>query len=215
MNSFFVKMPKFVTWLFPKQIWAFHHSKDAIYLTFDDGPIPNVTPWVLEELKKFQAKATFFCIGNNIALNNPIFEDIITEGHSIGNHTFDHLNGWKTKSLDYMDNIEKTQDLINNHKTSNSKPLFRPPFGKITPTQSKRIQKQGYQIIMWDVLSRDFDPAISKEKCLQLVLKNMKPGSIIVFHDSLKAETKLRYILPKVLEYVSDRGWKCKGISLH
>lgn len=214
MNPLFVKMPKFVTWLFPKQIWAFHNTKDTVYLTFDDGPIPIVTPWVLEELNKFKAEATFFCVGNNIAENQDVFEDIITEGHTVGNHTFDHLNGWNTKSLDYIENIEKTQNLINSHKTHNSTPLFRPPFGKITPAQSKRVQKEGFQIIMWDVLSRDFDSSISKEKCLQNVLKNMNPGSIIVFHDSLKAEKTLRYILPKVLEYIRDKNWKCKGISL-
>ena len=174
-----------------------------------------MTPWVLSELKKHNAKATFFCVGDNIAKNQSILESIISEGHAIGNHTYNHLNGWKTETNEYIKNIQKTQQLVNDIDPLQKGPLFRPPFGKLTSTQSRELQKLGYKIIMWDVLSQDFDPNISNETCLQNVIKNIRGGSIIVFHDSLKSEKKLRYILPRVLEFVDSKGWKCDEIVLN
>lgn len=215
MNSFFIKIPKWVQWLFPQRIWSFQNAPDTVFLTFDDGPIPDVTPWVLEELRKYNAKATFFCVGDNIAKNKSIFDTIIAEGHTIGNHTYNHLNGWKTETKKYINNVEKSQQLVSTFNSSDKATLFRPPFGKLSSAQSRLLQRLGYKIIMWDVLSRDFDPEITYEACLKNVLKNIKPGSIVVFHDSLKSEKKLRYVLPKVLEYVNSNGWKCNEIVLN
>ncbi len=194
-------MPRFIQRLYPERIWAFSHSKNSVYLTFDDGPIPEVTPWVLDELKKHNAKATFFCIGENVQKHPEIFQRILSEGHSVGNHTFNHLNGWKTSTSEYIENIEKAKRQMHNSefKIQNSKLLFRPPYGKITSKQAKTLQKKGFKIVMWDIISYDFDTNISEEECLQNVLKNIKPGSVVVFHDSLKAEKNLRYVLPKVL----------------
>ncbi len=222
MKPYFVKTPKFVQRLFPKRTWVFPYNENKVYLTFDDGPIPQVTPWVLDLLKEYNAKATFFCIGDNINKHPNVFKRLISEGHSIGNHTYHHLNGWKTKSEKYIDNCDKFGEILKqiqndkstiNDQQSTTNNLFRPPFGKLTSPQSKLLQKRGYKIIMWDVLSADFDSQITKEKCLDNVLKNIRPGSIVVFHDSLKSEEKLRYALPKVLEFIRDNKWKCARIK--
>lgn len=207
MKLRFIKMPRFFQRLYPERIWAFSRSKNTVYLTFDDGPIPGVTPWVLDELKKHNAKATFFCIGENVQKHSEIFRRIISEGHSVGNHTFNHLNGWKTKTSEYVANVLKCEELMNSEfRIKNSELLFRPPYGKITSKQAKILQKKGFKIIMWNIISYDYDATISKEKCLQNVLENLKPGSVVVFHDSLKAEKNLRYVLPKVLEYFEENG---------
>ncbi len=203
------KMPKFVTWFYPKRIWAFSRSKKEVFLTFDDGPIPEVTPWVLETLRKFEAKATFFCIGENIQKHPEVFQQVLSEGHSIGNHTFHHLKGSQTSVEDYVKDVEKFE-LISPVATS----LFRPPYGRLTGTQSERIQQKGYQVVMWDIVSYDWDAEVTPEKCLQNVLKHIQPGSIIVFHDSLKAATNLRFILPKVLEAIQEKKWKAKAMVL-
>ena len=216
MKTYLVKTPKFVHRLFPKRVWAFPSSKNSVYLTFDDGPIPEVTPWVLEVLKKYKAKATFFCIGDNVNKHANVFQQIIEEGHSIGNHTYHHLNGWKTKTGDYIHNCEKCEDSLNRVQDDKVKinNLFRPPFGKLTLKQSKTLQKKGFHIIMWDVLSADFDTKISNKKCLENVIKNIQPGSIVVFHDSLKSYEKLRYVLPKVLDFIKINNINCESINL-
>ncbi len=206
MKPYLVKTPKFVQRLFPKRTWVFPYNENKVYLTFDDGPIPQVTPWVLNLLKENNSKATFFCIGDNINKYPDVFKRLISEGHSIGNHTYHHLNGWKTKTETYIQNIIKSEIQLN------SELLFRPPFGKLSSRQSKILQKKGFKIIMWDVLSADFDTKITKEKCLENVLKNIQPGSIVVFHDSLKSEEKLRYVLPKVLDFIRGQKWKCARI---
>lgn len=210
-------MPRFIQRLYPERIWAFSRSSNSVFLTFDDGPIPEVTPWVLDELKKYNAKATFFCIGENVQKHPEIFIRILAEGHSVGNHTFNHLNGWQTEKTEYIENVEKAErEIINNLKIKNQKSAiknqkshFRPPYGKITSEQAKILQKKGFKIVMWDVLSYDYDGSISEEKCLQNVLKSTKPGSVVVFHDSLKAEKNLRYVLPKVLGVVEDKKLSC------
>jgi len=212
MKPYLVKTPKLVKWIFPKRIWAFPKDNTSIYLTFDDGPIPEVTPWVLQKLKKYNAKATFFCIGDNIKKHPEIFKAVLSEGHAIGNHTFNHLNGWKTETSTYVENVLKASKTIQESKNIKRQLLFRPPFGRITSKQSKTLQKLGFKIIMWDILSADFDASVSKENCFQNVFKNIYPGSIIVFHDSLKSEKNLRYALPKILEFISKNGWKCKSI---
>ena len=212
MKLLFSKTPKFVTWLYPKRIWAFSRSENKVYLSFDDGPIPEVTPWVLDQLNAYNAKATFFCIGENIKKHPEIFQRIISEGHTFGNHTFNHLKGTETASEKYIQNVDAFEKSIQNLKIQKSN-LFRPPYGKITRNQSKILQKKGYKIDMWDLLSYDWDKDISPEKCLQIVLQNIQPGSIVVFHDSVKAEKNLRYVLPKVLKNLSNQNLKLVAIT--
>ncbi|WP_299098634.1 polysaccharide deacetylase family protein [uncultured Winogradskyella sp.] len=216
------KTPDFVKALFPNFIWNINTKNKEIYLTFDDGPTPEITNWVLDLLNKFDAKATFFCIGSNIDKHPDIFNTIIKEGHSIGNHTYNHLKGWKHKTKVYLNDIEDTQALINRNislitnKDANSLSrvkLFRPPYGKFKSKQSKLIQNLGYKIILWDVLSYDWDKSISEEACLNNVITAAKEGSIIVFHDSIKAFPNLKYALPKVLEHFSNQGFRFKRIN--
>lgn len=208
MKFYWVKTNWIIKKIFSNCIWDVPNKQNTVYLTFDDGPIPEVTIWVLEELKKHNAKATFFCIGDNLKKNPTIFKKIITDGHAIGNHTFNHLNGWKTKFSTYIENIKQCEDEIQKHSKSSLKSkLFRPPYGKLTFGQSKAIRKLGYTIIMWDVLSADFDTTISKEKCLDNLLSNIKPGSIIVFHDSIKAFKNLEYVLPTTLTFLNNKNF--------
>ena len=207
MRLYFIKTPRILKQFFAKYTWSFFTHKKEIYLTFDDGPIPEVTEFVLDKLKEYNAKATFFCIGDNIRKHPTVFSRIISEGHAVGNHTFNHLNGWKTSNDTYFENTNKCEKLLN-QKTK----LFRPPYGRIKKSQAKHLLANGYKIIMWGVLSADFDTTISKEKCLQNVLKNTKKGSIIVFHDSIKASDKLYYTLPKVLKEFSEKGYEFKAI---
>lgn len=188
-------------------VWTMPKDKKTIYITFDDGPIPVVTPFVLETLKKFSAKATFFCIGDNIGKHPDIFEQIKAEGHAVGNHTYHHLKGWNTSDNEYMKNTLKCQHLTNTC-------LFRPPYGRIKKSQIKLLREQlpGIKIIMWDVLSGDFDTNLPPEKCLRNVLKYTEPGSIVVFHDSLKAKERLEHVLPKALEIWTKRGYSFKSL---
>jgi peptidoglycan/xylan/chitin deacetylase (PgdA/CDA1 family) len=195
-----MRPPLLVQRLFFSLVWKMSSREKVLYLTFDDGPIPEVTPWVLEQLERFNAKATFFCIGNNVRKHRSVYERILQSGHSVGNHTYHHLNGWSTFNSDYFKDIELCNRLLGSE-------LFRPPYGKIRPTQIARL-KYKYRIIMWDVLSRDYDRNLTGETVLNTVLENARPGSIIVFHDSLKAEERLRYALPKVLEHFSAKGYR-------
>jgi len=171
-----------------------------VYLTFDDGPIPEVTPWVLDELDKYGAKATFFCVGQNVEKYGDIFHQLKSQGHTIGSHTYNHISGWASDNLDYMLNVRKASKICESN-------IFRPPYGKIRPSQT-RFLKHHYRIVMWDVLSGDFDPNISAEQCLQNVLKNTIAGSIVVFHDSIKSFEKLKFVLPRVLNYYSEQGYQ-------
>lgn len=212
MNFNWVKTNKWIKKIFNNLVWDIPNSDKKIYLTFDDGPIPEVTEWVLEILKSEDIKATFFCIGDNIKKHPEVYKRILSEGHQTGNHTFNHLNGWKTKTKSYLGNFKlcETEHLKLNTEHSF---LFRPPYGKIKPSQSKAIRQLGYKIIMWDVLSYDFDPTISVEKCLENVISNTEQGSIIVFHDSLKAEKNLKYALPKAIQILKNRGFVFDVIS--
>lgn len=217
MRLYFTKTPRILKQLFSRYTWCFASDKKEIYLTFDDGPIPEITEFVLDQLEKHNAKATFFCIGDNIKKYPAVFHQIINEGHSVGNHTFNHLNGWKSNNTSYIKNIELCENIILSEseklKKSNSSKLFRPPYGKLKKSQSAQLIKKGYKIIMWDVLSADFDTSITKEKCLKNVLENTKEGSIIVFHDSIKASEKLYYTLPKILQEFTRKGYTFKAIS--
>jgi peptidoglycan/xylan/chitin deacetylase (PgdA/CDA1 family) len=212
--SFWVKTNRFIKTIFPNYIWEIPNKEKKVYLTFDDGPIPEITEWTLAQLKKHNAKATFFCIGENIQKHPEVFQKIISENHAIGNHTFNHLKGWETSFEEYIKNTKKCSETMVNFKlqTPNSK-LFRPPYGKIKPSQAKALRKLGYKIIMWDIISMDFDQTISPEKCLDNVLKNIESGSIIVFHDSVKAWKNMEYVLPKTLKFLNEKGFVCEKIN--
>jgi peptidoglycan-N-acetylglucosamine deacetylase len=199
---YLAKTPKWVSKLFGDSIWSMPETEKAIYLTFDDGPHPVITPFVLDELGKFDAKATFFCIGKNVAEHPGIYKRILEQGHAVGNHTHNHLNGWKTPNAKYLQNILEARNFIDSS-------LFRPPYGRITTQQKKFLQhlNEPFKIVMWSVLSGDFDINITPEKCLDNVLKNTKSGSVIVFHDSEKAFERLQYTLPAVLKYFSEKGF--------
>jgi peptidoglycan/xylan/chitin deacetylase (PgdA/CDA1 family) len=199
-----IKIPNFLQRFFPNYLFSFSKAEKVIYLTFDDGPIPEVTPWVLEQLAAYRAKATFFMIGNNVRKYPEIYQQVIDENHAIGNHTFHHLNGWKTINKIYFENVEKCAKIVDTK-------LFRPPYGKLKPSQAKHLRKE-YQIVLWEILSGDFDKNISSERCLENVLNHAKSGSIIVFHDSLKAEKHLRFVLPKILEYFDNQGFRFEKV---
>jgi peptidoglycan/xylan/chitin deacetylase (PgdA/CDA1 family) len=209
---YWIKTNRLIKRVFSNYVWDIPTVEKKVYLTFDDGPTPEITTWVLHQLKEFNAKATFFCIGNNIQKHPEIFDSIILNGHAIGNHTFNHLNGWKTKTSDYIDNVFLCCEAIQQLTTVNRK-LFRPPYGKIKSLQAKSLLDKGYKIIMWDVLSADFDHQISPEKCLENVMKNTAPGSIIVFHDSTKSFKNLAYTLPKFLTFLQQNNYVCEVID--
>jgi len=221
MPLYLTKTPKIVQKLFKNYLWRFFTEEKVIYLTFDDGPTLDITLWTLEQLKSYNAQATFFCIGKNIENHPEIFEQIILQNHTVGNHTHNHLKGTKNKTKKYIENTliaEKSIQLAKQnieHKLpeNTASKLFRPPYGKMRGTQSKKLRSLGYKIVMWDVLSADFDLNITKEACLKNVLNNSENGSIIVFHDSLKAKENLQFTLPKVLEYYSQRGYVFKKIE--
>ena len=212
------KTPDFVKTLFPNFIWNIDTNNKVLYLTFDDGPTPEITDWVLSTLKNFNAKATFFCIGNNIEKHPEIFQNIIEEEHSIGNHTYNHLKGWKHKTTDYIEDVEKTQRLINSKfknpnifdRNSSIVNLFRPPYGKFKTKQSKQLQQLGYKIILWDVLSYDWDKSVSEETCLKNITTAAKEGSIVVFHDSVKASKNLTMCFLKYWNTIVKEGLNLK-----
>jgi peptidoglycan/xylan/chitin deacetylase (PgdA/CDA1 family) len=212
MKLLWVKTHWTIKKLFSNYVWDIPNKENKVYLTFDDGPTPEITKWTLNQLKNYNAKATFFCIGDNIRKYPEVFKELLKEGHSIGNHTFNHLNGWKTNTKDYIENAKLFEEEYNK-LTNKSCTLFRPPYGKIKLSQSKILRKMGYNIIMWDVLSVDFDVTITPAQCLENVLQNISSGSIIVFHDSVKAEENLKYVLPKTLEFLKQKGFVCAEIN--
>lgn len=197
------KTPGLFQKIFPGRIWKIDTDEKIVYFTFDDGPHPEATTFVLNELKKYNAKATFFCIGRNVKENFDVYQKIIGVGHKVGNHTYSHLNGWKTEDKIYLEDIIKAAKIIDSN-------LFRPPYGRITKFQMKAIQgnKLHLKTVMWDVLSGDFDPSVSGENCYLNVVNNAKQGSIVVFHDSAKSFATLQYALPKILKYYSDQEYR-------
>jgi peptidoglycan/xylan/chitin deacetylase (PgdA/CDA1 family) len=201
---YLVKTPWWLKKIYPSLTWSIPTREKELYLTFDDGPNPLATPFVLDALKQFNAIATFFCIGKNVLQHPGLYERILLEGHRTGNHTHNHLNGWKTEDDIYYDNIMQAKKVI----TSN---LFRPPYGRIKTSQVAQIDPS-FKIVMWDVLSGDFDVKLSPEKSLRYVKAKTTAGSIIVFHDSEKAFKRLSYALPKVLEFFSEQGYKFRSI---
>jgi peptidoglycan/xylan/chitin deacetylase (PgdA/CDA1 family) len=180
--------------------WHFSRSGKRIYLTFDDGPTPVITEKVLDLLDEYNAKATFFCLGRNVERNLHIYNEIIKRGHAVGNHTYSHLKGWKSTLKSYIQDVR----LAEMHVKSN---LFRPPYGRIRRIQAKYLTKE-YRVIMWDVLSHDYNKKIPASLCLRSVLRSTKKGSIVVFHDSEKASRNMLYVLPRMLEYYTDKGYE-------
>lgn len=186
-------------------IWSLPQETPTLFLTFDDGPIPNITPKVLDILDQYDAKATFFCVAENVKKHPDIYRMLKERGHSVGNHTYNHLNGWKTSTKDYLLNVDKAAELI-------SSDLFRPPYGKMKTSQRKKIEGD-YDIIMWDVLAGDYDQSISAERCANYIINKSTNGSIVVFHDSLKAADKMLSSLPLVLDHYSKLEYKFKTIQ--
>jgi peptidoglycan/xylan/chitin deacetylase (PgdA/CDA1 family) len=182
-----------------KALWRMRTDEKKIWLTFDDGPIPGVTPGVLDVLDEYDAKATFFCVGENVVKHEKIFHSLMERGHGVANHSYRHLNGWRTSNQVYFDDIEQCNVLLRSK-------LFRPPYGKLKPSQYMALSEK-YSIVMWDVLAGDFDGKLSKEKCLDNVLRFTRPGSIVLFHDSLKARERMQYALPKFLEHFKKEGF--------
>ena len=210
---YFFKMPNILQKLFPHYLWRGPSHEKVIYLTFDDGPSPEITKWTLETLRQYKAKATFFCLGNEIEINGSIVNEILSEGHQIGNHSYSHFNGWKTKTSVYLEDIERAQKVLDKIITSESKSLlFRPPYGKIKPNQAIALRRKGYRIVMFEIISGDFDKKLAPEKSLQKVLKHTKSGSIVVFHDSENASKTLKDVLPKALKYWQLKGYRFEAI---
>ena len=208
----FFSVPSTIQWLIPSCTWRKVGQEKVIYLTFDDGPHPEITAWVIDELKKHQIKATFFCVGDNLKKHPETAKQLLTEGHQIGNHTMHHIKGWKHKNVDYIKDIEdcdteirKIHEQMNDEKAQPR--LFRPPYGQIKPSQIKLLRAKGYEIIQWSDLSCDYDKHLNCEKSLSALVKNAKPGSIVVFHDSEKAENQLKQILPSYLEAMLAEGF--------
>jgi len=199
---YLVKTPWWIKkWIYPDYRWSMPRDQKKIYLTFDDGPHPSATVMALDALKKYNASATFFCIGKNVAAHPGIYKQILSEGHAVGNHTYDHLNGWKTPDRKYFDNILEASKYIDST-------LFRPPYGRITRFQAKQAsEKLGLTVVMWSVLSADFDLAITPQKCWRNVQQSAGNGSVIVFHDSEKAMERMVYALNQTLAYFTEKGF--------
>ncbi|TDS12401.1 polysaccharide deacetylase family protein [Sphingobacterium paludis] len=202
---YFVNAPFFLRWFYPQVTFNRSRKEKKIYLTFDDGPIPEVTPFILDTLKKHNIKATFFCVGENIIKHRDIFERLLAEGHAIGNHTHNHLKGWETEEEHYLRNVEQCQQLT---KAS----LFRPPYARAKKSQLKQLYPK-FEVVFWDVLSGDFDQTLPPEKCYQNVVRHSKNGSIIVFHDNLKAIPRVTYALPRVIEYLLKKGFSFEKLT--
>ena len=199
-----VRLPSFLRWIYPNAIWNLPSERKVIYLTFDDGPNPVVTEKILALLEDYQAKATFFCIGKNIEQHPELFKLVKEKGHHIGSHTYSHINGWKSNSTDYLTDYQKGRELASSN-------LFRPPYGRILLNPIQTIQKQD-KVIMWDILSKDYDTSLTPETVLNNVLRNVKPGAIIVFHDSEKAKKNVLAVLPQLLQYLKQQGYAMEAI---
>ncbi|MEE1542875.1 MAG: polysaccharide deacetylase family protein [Paludibacteraceae bacterium] len=197
--------PDFIRKLIPGAVWRLPQKEKTVYLTFDDGPIPEVTPWVLDLLKKYNIKATFFCVGDNVRKHPEVFKMVVSAGHSVGNHTFNHLQGFKVRSGKYVENVELADSYIRSN-------LFRPPHGHLRIRQGTKLSKK-FRFVMWDVITRDYNMKLSGEYVLNVVKRYVRNGSIIVFHDSIKAEKNMKYALPKAIEFLLSEGYKFEKIT--
>jgi len=204
----FVEQPPLLyRMLFPECLWRIQKKRKCVYLTFDDGPIPEVTPWVLDTLDHYGVKATFFMVGDNAKRNPDLLQEVLRRGHSVGNHTMNHMQGTKVTMKTYMDNVEQANDLLHTN-------LFRPPHGLMRFSQARAV-KSNYSVIMYDVVTRDYARNIDGEEVLNNVKRYARKGSIIVFHDSLKAEKKMKYALPKAIEWLKENGYEFDKIPMH
>lgn len=183
----------------PAITWRMPQEGKSIYLTFDDGPHPEITEWVMDELEKHNAKATFFCVGDNVRKFPETFNNLLQRGHRIGNHTYNHLNGWATDNSTYLNNIEMCDEYTHSN-------LFRPPYGKIGLRQFRAVRKK-YQIIYWSILSRDFEAGLDVEESLAYMMDHTTDGSIVLFHDSVKAEKNMKELLPRFLQHFAQQGY--------
>ena len=201
-----IPVPQFVRQLWPRLIW---HIPDpnGVFLTFDDGPTPAITEWIVEQLAKYDAKATFFCIGKNAELYPDLVDMLRAEGHAIGNHTHNHLKGWGQHTPEYLSNINYANQILQTN-------LYRPPYGRFTPKQALALSNAGYRIILWNVLSRDYNPHISGHTVFRNATNHVKAGSSVVFHDSVKTFKNMSYALPRTLDLIYERGLVCKPIKL-
>jgi peptidoglycan-N-acetylglucosamine deacetylase len=201
---YIVKKPKWLRWFLPGTLWEVKTDKKELYLTFDDGPHPVATPFILNELEKYGAKGTFFCIGKNVETHRDLYSELLRRGHAVGNHSYSHLDGWQSDLTSYKIDVLKASAVIKSK-------LFRPPYGHIRRQGVKMLKEYDFKTVIWTVLSGDFDPETSGEKCFKNVIRNAKAGSIIVFHDNDMALSNLRYALPRVLQHFSDKGYifKC------
>lgn len=195
-----IQPPYLIKKVYPSLIWRKNKTKKNIYLTFDDGPVSIITPWVLDVLKEEQVRATFFCVGKNVVLHPEIYTRILNENHRIGNHTYTHLNGWDSQTSNYIDDIKKCAIYVSTN-------LFRPPYGRIKKSQINQL-KSNYSIIMWDVLTGDYDKKTTPEKCLYNATSKIRNGSIVVFHDSVKAKTNMQFALPRFIKYAKEQGFE-------
>lgn len=210
MHRYLIKTPWWLKRLYPSYVWSLPADGPVVYLSFDDGPHPEITPWVLDQLKQHDAEASFFCIGNNVAKYGDVYRQILDAGHAVGNHTYHHLNGWKTGDDAYLKDAADAAALIDTN-------LFRPPYGRIRASQAKKLSAtlgRDMKVIMWEVLSADFDRSFSPQQCAAHVTRKVRPGSIIVFHDSEKAWPNLCEALPYVLRFLGEKGYRCKKIQL-
>ena len=195
-----LRAPGMIKLLFPDFVWRYNSGEKKVYLTFDDGPIPESTEWTLDMLKEKGVKASFFCVGDNVRKYPELYRKIVKEGHAVGNHTYNHIKGWGMNTQKYIENVIMASDYIDSR-------LFRPPYGQIKRSQAKHLLPE-YKIIMWDVLSGDYRQDISPERCFQDVLKKVRPGSIILFHNHKKSEKNMRYAVPRLIEALKMEGYE-------
>ena len=209
----FLKTPTLIKRLFPGLVWNMPaQDEKVLYLTFDDGPVPEMTPFVLETLADYRASATFFCVGQNVERYSGIYRQLQAKGHRSGNHTYHHLNGWKTSTNAYLQDVARCRKVMQQETTeANKKPLFRPPYGRISLRQLKQL-KQHYRLVMWDILSGDFDKHFPAEQCLRKSIDHSVSGTIIIFHDSYKAARNLQYVLPRYLEHFASAGYQFQSL---
>lgn len=208
MHFFLHRSPQWLRWLLSDYTWHIPTQEKTLYLTFDDGPIPGVTEYVMRELEQYNARATFFCIGDNVRKYPAVFNALKEKGHSVGNHTFNHLNGWKTDPLAYLDNVRKCQDVLETDTV-----LFRPPYGRITRAQFRALPS-ATNVMMWDILTGDYSPKLAPEKATPTCIRLTRPGSVLLLHDSLKAEPNLRYMLPRILAHFSEKGFSFGALPM-
>ncbi len=201
------RTPKWLQSLFPSFIWSQPTPEKVLYLTFDDGPVPEATPMVLDYLNQYEAKATFFCVGDNVTRYPELIRQVVDDGHTVGNHTFHHLDGWKTTKQDFMLDVKMCQQVLDQYYQCDGKPLMRPPYGRLKRAQWKTLNQQ-FQIVMWNVLSGDFSKKIDASTCLKQSIRYSQSGSVVLFHDSIKTIDKLKSVLPNFLRHFSQLGFK-------